>query len=47
VVHVTPLRRLRRVQAEDGRVDATGYVGPRYPFFVVFIVLGSMVILVF
>ena len=32
--------RSRGVEAEDGPVDATGYVGPFYPKIVVFIVLG-------
>jgi hypothetical protein len=35
VVHVAPSRRLRRDQVEDGRVDATGCVGPFYPKIVV------------
>jgi hypothetical protein len=37
---VAPSWRLRRRQAEDGRVDATGCVGPCYPCFVVFFLLG-------
>jgi hypothetical protein len=32
--------KLRRRQVEDGLVDATGCVGPCYPNFVVFNVLG-------
>jgi hypothetical protein len=28
MVHVASSYRLRRVEAEDGRVDPTGYVGP-------------------
>jgi hypothetical protein len=40
VVHVAPSRRLCRRQAEAGQVDATGYVGPCYPCFVVFLLLG-------
>jgi hypothetical protein len=36
VVHVAPSRRLRRRQAEAGRVDTTGCVGPCYPCFAVF-----------
>jgi hypothetical protein len=36
VVHVAPSRRLRRGQAEAGRVDATGCVGPCYPCFAFF-----------
>jgi hypothetical protein len=47
MVHVTSSRRLRRDQVEDGRVDAMGYVGPCYPYFTVFIVLGPSGILVF
>jgi hypothetical protein len=47
MVHVTSSRRLHRVKAEDGWVDATGYIGPFYPYFVVFIVLGTRGILVF
>jgi hypothetical protein len=40
VLHVTPSRRLRRDQVEDGRVDTKGCVGPCYPYFAVFYVLG-------
>jgi hypothetical protein len=40
VVHVAPSWRLRRRQAEAGRVDATGYVGPCYPCFANFFLLG-------
>jgi hypothetical protein len=47
MVHVTSSRRLCRDQVEDGRVDAMGYVGPCYPYFTVFIVLGPSGILVF
>jgi hypothetical protein len=36
MVHVTSSRKLRRVEAEDGRVDAMGYVGPFYPNFAIF-----------
>jgi hypothetical protein len=46
VVHVAPLRRLRRRQVEDGWVDVTGYVGPCYPTFVIFNVLGPRGIVV-
>jgi hypothetical protein len=31
VVHMAPSRRLRRVQLEDGWVDAASYVGSCYP----------------
>jgi hypothetical protein len=47
MVHVTLLLRLHRVEAEDGRVDATGYVRPFYPNFVIFYVLCPRGILVF
>jgi hypothetical protein len=40
------IARLRRRQVEDGRVDATGCVGPCYLIFVVFNVLDSMGIVV-
>jgi hypothetical protein len=40
MVHVTPSQRLRRRQDKDGRVDVTGYVGPCYPCFAVFFLLG-------
>jgi hypothetical protein len=41
-----PSRRLRQRQDEDGRVDVTGCVGPYYPTFVVFNVLGPKGIVV-
>jgi hypothetical protein len=47
MVHVASSWRLRRDQAEDGRVDAIGCVGPYYPYFAVYFVLGPMGILVF
>jgi hypothetical protein len=47
VVHVAPSWRLRRDQVKDGRVDATGCVGPYYPYFAVFYVLGSRGIVLF
>jgi hypothetical protein len=37
---VAPSQRLRRRQAEDGRVDATGCIGLCYPCFAVFLLLG-------
>jgi hypothetical protein len=40
VVHVAPSWRLRRRQAEAGRVNATGCVRPCYPCFAVFLLLG-------
>jgi hypothetical protein len=44
---VASSQRLHRDQVEDGRVDATGYVGPFYPKIDVFIVLGPRGNLVF
>jgi hypothetical protein len=43
VMHVTPSWRLRRVQIEDGCVDAIGCVGPCYTCFAIFIVLSILV----
>jgi hypothetical protein len=45
VVHVTPSRRLRRDEAEDGQVDAMNCVEPDYLYFDVFNVLGHRDIL--
>jgi hypothetical protein len=45
-VHVALSRRLRRRQAEAGRVDAMGYVGPCYSCFAVFFLLVSRGIVV-
>jgi hypothetical protein len=47
MVHVASSWRLRQIDAEDERVDATGCIGPFYPNFAVFIVLGPNGILVF
>jgi hypothetical protein len=47
MVHVTSSRRLRRVQAEDRRIDATDCVRPFYSNFAIFYVLVSRGILVF
>jgi hypothetical protein len=44
--HMTPSRRLRRKLVEDGRVDAMGCVGPCYPTFAVFNILGPRDIVV-
>jgi hypothetical protein len=44
---VTSSRRLRRNQVEDRRIDVTGCIGPYYPYFTVFYVLGSRGIIVF
>jgi hypothetical protein len=43
---VTLSQRLHRIEAEDGRVDATGYVGPFCPNFAIFLVLVHKGILV-
>jgi hypothetical protein len=40
-------QRLHRVQAEDGRVDAMGCIGPFYPRIAIFYVLGIRGIIVF
>jgi hypothetical protein len=47
MVHVVSLLRLHRVEAEDGWVDAAGYVRPFYPNFIIFYVLCPRGILVF
>jgi hypothetical protein len=47
VVHVAPSWRLRQDQVEDEWVDVMGYVGPCYPYFIVFYVLGPSGIVVF
>jgi hypothetical protein len=39
--------RCREVEAEDGRVDATGCIDPFYPKIIVFIILGPKDVLVF
>jgi hypothetical protein len=39
VVHVASSWRLRRVEVEDGRVDATGCIGLFYPNFAIFFIL--------
>jgi hypothetical protein len=43
---MAPSWRLHRRQVENGQVDATDYVGPFYPTFTVFNVLGPKGILV-
>jgi hypothetical protein len=40
MVHVTSSWRSRGDEAEDEWVDAMGYIGPFYPNFAVFVVLG-------
>jgi hypothetical protein len=47
MVHVVSSWRLHRVEDEDGWVNAIGYIGPFYPNFIVFFVLGHRCILVF
>jgi hypothetical protein len=39
--------RTRKDEAEDERVNATGYIGLFYPYFTIFIVLDPRGILVF
>jgi hypothetical protein len=46
VVHVAPSRRLHQRQVEDERIDVTDCVGPCYPTFTVFNVLGTKDIVV-
>jgi hypothetical protein len=40
MVHMASLQKSRGDEAEDGRVDATGYIRLFYPNFVVFVVLS-------
>jgi hypothetical protein len=40
MVHVASSWWLRRVKAEDGRVDVMGYIRLFYPNFTIFFVLG-------
>jgi hypothetical protein len=47
VVHVAPSCMLRRDQVEDGRVNVMNCIGPCYPCFIIFIVLGHRNNLVF
>jgi hypothetical protein len=47
MVHVASSWRLHQGQVEDGRVDATGCVGPYYSCFAVFIILSPRGVLVF
>jgi hypothetical protein len=47
IVHMASSWRSRGVEAEDRRVNATSCVGPFYPNFAVFIVLGPRSNLVF
>jgi hypothetical protein len=46
VVYVPPSRRLRRDQIEDERVDATGFIRPYYPYFIIFYVLSTWSIII-
>jgi hypothetical protein len=45
-VHVASSRRLRQDEAEDGRVDAMGYIRLGYPYFTIFNVLDNRDIVV-
>jgi hypothetical protein len=47
MVHVAPSWMLRWDQVKDGWVDAMGCIGPYYPYFVIFYVLGPRGIVVF
>jgi hypothetical protein len=40
MVHVASSWRSRGDEAKDGRVDVMGCIGPCYPYFVVFTLLG-------
>jgi hypothetical protein len=42
IVHVASSWRSRGAEAEDGWVDAMGYIGLFYPNFTIFIILGPM-----
>jgi hypothetical protein len=46
MVHMSSSWRLRRVEAKDGWVDVMGCVGPIYPNFAIFYVLGPRDIIV-
>jgi hypothetical protein len=46
VVHVVSSWRSREDEVENRRVDAMGYTGPFYSYFVIFVVLGHRGILV-
>jgi hypothetical protein len=47
MVHMVSSWKLRRGQVEVGRVDVTGCIGPCYPCFIIFFVLGRRGNLVF
>jgi hypothetical protein len=47
MMYVTSSWRLGRVEAENRRVDVMGYIGPLYPNFAIFILLGHRGILFF
>jgi hypothetical protein len=47
MVYVAPSRRSREDEVNDGQVDATGCVGPCYPYFIIFYVLDHRGILTF
>jgi hypothetical protein len=40
MVHVASLRMSHGDEAQDGRIDATVYIGLFYPHFAIFVVLG-------
>jgi hypothetical protein len=47
MVHVASSWRSRTYDVEDGQVDVMGYIGPLYPDFAIFVVLGTRGVLVF
>jgi hypothetical protein len=47
MVNVASSRMLCRVEVQDRRGDAMGCIGPFYPNFTIFIVLGPSGVLVF
>jgi hypothetical protein len=47
VMRVVSLRRSREVKAEDGQIDAMGYITSFYPMIIVFIILCHKGIVVF
>jgi hypothetical protein len=47
MVHMALSCRSHEDKVDDGWVDVTGCIGPFYPYFIIFVVLGTMDILVF
>jgi hypothetical protein len=47
VIHVASSQKLHREEAEDRRIDVTGYIGSFYHKIVIFSVLGTTCIVVF